>query len=41
LQQPADVDPGVGIQESEQFGAVRFLHLVEDIGHPVGRHAGK
>ena len=41
MQQPADVDPGVGIEQIEQLGAVRFFHLVEDVGNPVGRHAGQ
>jgi hypothetical protein len=40
LQQAADVDPGVGVQQVEQFGAVRLFYLVEDVGHTVGRHAG-
>jgi hypothetical protein len=41
LQQTADVDPDVGVQQIEQFGAVRFFHLVEYVGNPIGRHAGK
>jgi hypothetical protein len=41
LQQAADVDPGVGVQEIEQLGAVRLFHLVEDVGDAVGRYAGK
>src|SRR6202048_2090349 len=41
LQQAADVDPGVGVQQIEQFGAVRLLYLMEDVGDSVGRHAGQ
>ena len=31
----------VRVQKIEQFGAMRLLHLVEDVGDAVGRHAGK
>jgi hypothetical protein len=41
FQQAVDVDPGVGVQQIEQFGAVRLLDLPEDVGDAVGRHAGQ
>jgi hypothetical protein len=41
FQQAADVDPGVGVEQIEQLGAVRLLYLTEGIGEAVGRHASK
>ena len=41
FQQAADVDPGVGVQQIEQLGAVRLFDLVEDVGDAVGRNAGQ
>jgi hypothetical protein len=37
----ADVDPGVGVQQIEQLGAVRLFHSAEDVGDAVGRNPGK